>query len=57
MRKVPRRCRSEGAGIGTKASFAGLMIRGDEPKVLELNVRFGDPECQALLVRRDRHRG
>jgi phosphoribosylamine---glycine ligase len=31
--------------------YAGLMIRNGEPKVLEFNVRFGDPECQALLVR------
>jgi phosphoribosylamine--glycine ligase len=31
--------------------YAGLMIRDGEPKVLEFNVRFGDPECQALLVR------
>jgi phosphoribosylamine---glycine ligase len=31
--------------------FAGLMIGRDGPKLLEFNVRFGDPECQALLVR------
>ncbi|MBI2962271.1 MAG: phosphoribosylamine--glycine ligase [Deltaproteobacteria bacterium] len=31
--------------------YAGLMIREGEPKVLEFNARFGDPECQALLVR------
>jgi phosphoribosylamine---glycine ligase len=31
--------------------YAGLMIRDGEPKVLEFNARFGDPECQALLVR------
>jgi phosphoribosylamine--glycine ligase len=29
--------------------YAGLMITGDGPKVLEYNVRFGDPECQAVL--------
>ena len=31
--------------------YAGLMIRDGEAKVLEFNARFGDPECQALLVR------
>jgi len=31
--------------------FAGLMITPDGPKVLEYNVRFGDPECQALMAR------
>ncbi len=31
--------------------YAGLMITEDGPKVLEYNVRFGDPECQILLVR------
>lgn len=29
--------------------FAGLMIDGEEIKVLEYNVRFGDPEAQTLL--------
>ena len=31
--------------------YAGLMIRDDIPKVLEFNVRLGDPEAQPLLVR------
>ena len=30
--------------------YAGLMIRKDDIKVLEFNVRFGDPECQPLLM-------
>lgn len=31
--------------------YAGLMIHEGKPKVLEYNVRFGDPECQPLMVR------
>ncbi len=31
--------------------YAGLMITADGPKVLEYNVRFGDPECQVLIMR------
>src|SRR4029079_11309492 len=31
--------------------YAGLMITADGPKLLEYNVRFGDPECQVLCVR------
>jgi phosphoribosylamine---glycine ligase len=31
--------------------YAGLMITRQGPKVLEYNVRFGDPECQPLLMR------
>jgi phosphoribosylamine--glycine ligase len=31
--------------------YAGLMITNQGPKVLEYNVRFGDPECQPLMLR------
>jgi phosphoribosylamine--glycine ligase len=31
--------------------FAGLMIGKDGPKLIEYNCRFGDPECQVLMLR------
>ncbi len=31
--------------------FAGVMIGPDGPRLIEFNVRFGDPECQALMPR------
>ncbi|MBI06059.1 MAG: phosphoribosylamine--glycine ligase [Rhodospirillaceae bacterium] len=31
--------------------YAGLMIANGAPKLLEVNTRFGDPECQAILPR------
>ena len=40
--------------IGTAFSgilYAGLILNNGEPKLIEYNVRFGDPECQALCMR------
>ena len=31
--------------------YAGLILTDEGPKLIEYNVRFGDPECQALLMR------
>ncbi len=42
------------AGIGAPFSgilFLGLMIGKDGPKLIEYNTRFGDPECQVLMMR------
>ncbi len=33
--------------------YAGLMLTEDGPKLIEYNVRFGDPECQVLMMRLD----
>mgnify|MGYP001157334068 FL=1 len=40
--------------IGSEFSgilYAGLIFINGEPKLIEYNVRFGDPECQALCIR------
>jgi phosphoribosylamine--glycine ligase len=42
------------ANAGTPYSgvlYTGLMITKDGPKLIEYNVRFGDPECQVLMPR------
>jgi phosphoribosylamine--glycine ligase len=33
--------------------FVGLMLTADGPKVIEYNVRFGDPECQTIMTALD----
>ena len=33
--------------------YAGIMLRDNEPYVLEYNVRMGDPECQPITMRMD----
>jgi phosphoribosylamine--glycine ligase len=42
--------KAEGAPF-TGVLYAGIMLVGGEPYVLEFNVRFGDPECQPLMLR------
>jgi phosphoribosylamine---glycine ligase len=42
------------AASGTPFSgvlYAGLMLTSDGPKLIEYNVRFGDPECEAVMPR------
>ena len=41
---------AEGAPF-TGVLFAGLMMTTEGPKLIEYNVRFGDPECQVLMRR------
>src|SRR4029079_9313161 len=31
--------------------YAGIMLTADGPKLVEYNCRFGDPECQVLMMR------
>ena len=33
--------------------YAGLMLTSEGPKLVEYNIRFGDPECQVLMMRFD----
>ncbi len=41
---------AEGAPF-TGVLYAGLMVVRGEPKLIEYNVRFGDPECQPMMMR------
>ncbi len=54
MARIVRPALAEMARRGTPFRgilFAGLMLTEDGPKLIEFNVRFGDPECQALMLR------
>lgn len=50
IRPILRECARQGHPF-TGVLYAGLMMTKDGPKVLEYNVRFGDPECEPLLMR------
>ncbi len=54
MERIVRPTLAEMARRGTPFRgilFVGLMLTGDGAKLIEFNVRFGDPECQVLLLR------
>ncbi len=54
MREIVRPALEGMAEAGTPFTgvlFVGLMIGADGPKLIEFNVRFGDPETQAMLPR------
>ena len=54
MREIIELTAREMVGVGTPFSgvlFAGLMLTADGPKLIEYNVRFGDPECEAIMPR------
>ena len=52
--EIVRPCLAEMARRGTPFQgvlFVGLMIKDGQPRLVEYNVRFGDPECQCLMIR------
>ena len=54
LTEIVQPCMDEMAKRGTPFEgvlFVGLMIEDGQPKLIEYNVRFGDPECQTLMMR------
>lgn len=54
MDEIVKPTMSEMAKRGTPFQgilYAGLMIKDGQPRLVEYNVRFGDPECQVLMLR------
>lgn len=54
MREIVEPTARAMADAGTPFSgvlFAGLMLTREGPKLIEYNVRFGDPECEAIMPR------
>jgi phosphoribosylamine--glycine ligase len=54
MERIVRPSLAEMARRGTPfrgVLFVGLMLTEAGPKLIEFNVRFGDPECQTLMLR------
>ncbi len=54
MARIIQPCLDDMARRGTPFTgvlFAGLMLTAAGPKLIEFNVRFGDPECQVLMLR------
>ena len=54
METIIKPCVAEMARRGTPYQgvlYAGLMIKDGQPRLVEYNARFGDPECQVLMMR------
>jgi phosphoribosylamine--glycine ligase len=54
MREIVEPTARTMAEAGTPFSgvlYAGLMLTAEGPKLIEYNVRFGDPECEAIMPR------
>ena len=54
LEEIIRPCVAEMAARGMPYQgvlYAGLMIKDGQPRLVEYNVRFGDPECQVLMMR------